>query len=232
MRRSSAGENRIVAHLLNNLSVNPLKPRVEAMAQDIVLEERRNLRRNALLARDTLDPALRHAWSIEIAERLYAYLPDQKAEWKMSSSIHCYISVRSEVETREFIERELRDGVRVIVPIVEQAGTSKVLAHTEIKGLTDLAKGHFGLDEPLERNVASLVSLDAVIVPLVAFDRRGTRLGYGMGFYDRFLHELPREVKRIGLAFSMQEVSFIPSLAHDEPLDAIVTERAIISIHE
>ena len=102
------------------------------------------------------------------------------------------------------------------------------LAHTEIKGLTALRRGAFGLDEPVERTPSTLESLDAVIIPIAAFDRRGTRLGYGKGFYDRFLHDLPRSIPRIGLAFAVQEVASIPDLPHDEPLDYVITEREII----
>jgi 5-formyltetrahydrofolate cyclo-ligase len=105
-----------------------------------------------------------------------------------------------------------------------------VLVHTEIKELSNLADGSFGLQEPVERIPASLNILDAVIVPLVAFDRHGARLGYGMGFYDAFLHELPRSVERIGLAFSIQEMNHIPVFPHDEPLDTIVTEQEIIHV--
>lgn len=121
----------------------------------------------------------------------------------------------------------------MIVPVVEHNGKAEHvqtdrLVHTEIRAITGLTKGRFGLEEPIEREPSSLDALDAVIVPIAAFDRRGTRLGYGKGFYDVFLRELPRSVERIGLAFSAQQVDHIPALPHDEPLDRIVTEHEII----
>jgi 5-formyltetrahydrofolate cyclo-ligase len=95
-----------------------------------------------------------------------------------------------------------------------------------------LQTGAFGLDEPIARDAADLAGLDAVIVPMVAFDRQGSRLGYGKGFYDAFLRELPRETKRIGLAFAVQEVPHIPVLSHDEPIGRIITESEdIITAH-
>ncbi|MFI5202567.1 MAG: 5-formyltetrahydrofolate cyclo-ligase [Candidatus Kapaibacterium sp.] len=193
-----------------------------------VQEVRRELRARAMAAREELAPEIRHQFSAEIIERLKPYLTGKKCQ-----ALHCYISFRSEVETRVFIEGIIHEGMRVIVPVVEYAGEAEEaeadrLVHTEIRGLTGLAKGRFGLEEPVEREPSSLEALDAVIVPIVAFDRRGTRLGYGKGFYDVFLRELPRSIERIGLAFSAQEVDHIPRLPHDEPLDTIITEHEII----
>ncbi len=190
-----------------------------------IIELRQELRKKAIAARDRLSPENRHEWSLQIFRTLHSLVQERRF-----GSIHCYISVRSEVETRNFIELMISEHVHVTVPIVEQKGTSKVLEHTEITNFTTLAKGHFGLDEPTERVPASLMSLDAIIIPLVSFDRTGTRLGYGMGFYDRFVEAIPTTVERIGLGFSMQEVSLIPRLTHDQPLDLIVTEKEIIHV--
>ena len=204
----------------------PLKAPTEEIAPSSVHTIRKDMRVRAMKERDALASDERHRLSKEIGERLRGYLLEKEYQ-----SIHCYISFRSEVETRECIERALQERIRVTVPIVEQIDGKKVLAHTEISKLSDLVNGHFGLQEPVERTPASLLSLDAVIVPLVAFDRHGTRLGYGMGFYDRFLRELPRTIERIGLAFRMQEMTDIPSLPHDEPLDTIITEQEIIPLN-
>jgi 5-formyltetrahydrofolate cyclo-ligase len=104
------------------------------------------------------------------------------------------------------------------------------LVHTEITHLNDLKSGSFGLEEPSLRGPAALEGLDAVIVPMVAFDRRGSRLGYGKGFYDAFLGGLPSETKRIGLAFALQEVTHIPLLPHDIAVGRIITESEDIII--
>lgn len=196
---------------------------------DSQLAVRSELRAQALATRDKLDIELRHIWSTEIITQLRTYLEAKEARF-----LHCYLSFRSEVETREFIERTLAEGMRVVVPVIEEIEENEQrverLAHTEIQGISGFVKGRFGIEEPAVRSPASLESLDAVIVPVVAFDRRGTRLGYGKGFYDAFLHELSGTVERIGLAFQMQESGFIPRLAHDEPLDTIITERELIHI--
>jgi 5-formyltetrahydrofolate cyclo-ligase len=196
------------------------------MEQFTVQDIRRNLRAHLLQARDALAKELRHRLSEKITEQLWNYVNERPCR-----SIHCYISFRSEVETQPFIIRSLENGLRVTVPIVQMNGAAHSLAHSEIQSLSDLAGGAFGLQEPAERIPATLDMLDMVIVPLVGFDRKGTRLGYGMGFYDAFLHELPRAIERVGLAFGIQEAEFIPILPHDEPLDTIITEHEIIHVH-
>ncbi len=214
--------------------LSPQHPRMTGHASNTPLEEteqrgihevRREIRERSMKERDALSPELRHSSSRNIIERLIRYLQE-----KHCRSIHCYISFRSEVETHDFIERALQDGMRVTVPVVERIDNGEVLTHSEIKDLASLVSGRFGIKEPLERNRASLDVLQAVIVPLVAFDRQGTRLGYGKGFYDTFLRELPRTVERIGLAFSTQEMNRIPAFPHDEALDTIVTELEIIHV--
>ena len=189
-----------------------------------VLRERENLRQQKIAERDRVPSAFRHESSLEIVQKLKDHI-----EGSNFKSIHCYISFRSEVETRDFIEAEIKSGILVVVPVVEELDGKQLLIHTEISGLDNLKKGSFGLEEPVERKLPSLESLDAVIVPLTAFDRHGTRLGYGKGFYDNFLRELPRSIKRIGIAFSTQEVEYILPLSHDEPLNTIITEREIIN---
>src|ERR1700744_711297 len=84
----------------------------------------------------------------------------------------------------------------------------------------------FGMHEPPES--AARVTPDVLLVPLLAFDAKGTRLGYGGGFYDRTLHSL--SVKRaVGIAYAGQAVDQLPCHAHDHPLDAVITEKGVRS---
>ena len=184
-----------------------------------VHEVRTALRRAALAARDAIPEAVRREASDRIGAETLSALESSGAR-----KVHCYLNIRSEVETRTLIEELLARGLRVVVPAVEGDASKRALVHSEIHGLTNLRRGAFGIDEPQERSPSALESLDAVIIPMVAFDRRGTRLGYGKGFYDVFLRQLPREVRRIGLAFSLQEVAHIPALPHDERMGSIITE--------
>ncbi len=95
----------------------------------------------------------------------------------------------------------------------------------------DLVLNRIGLREPVPTapRVAP-AELDAVLVPALAFDRRGHRLGRGGGFYDRFLGALPPRVTTIGIAFSVQLLNAIPTDPHDRPVDVIVTEDAVLRV--
>ena len=83
----------------------------------------------------------------------------------------------------------------------------------------------FGTLAPIE--TAPVVEPDIVVAPLLAFDRRGTRLGYGKGHYDRTMALMRKQPQYIGLAFAAQELALIPSAPHDRPLDSIITELGI-----
>ena len=102
-----------------------------------------------------------------------------------------------------------------------------------IRSLDELLPGKFGIMEPAynpEREISN-EELDMVIAPLLAFDRDGGRLGFGMGFYDSLLGEC--NCPRIGLGYSFQEVDLIPREPHDQKLDIIITEKEIIRVdHE
>src|SRR5438045_8271949 len=99
-----------------------------------VLELRQQLRGGVLAKREELAPEVRHSASIEIIRRLRECLND-------CTFIHCYISFRSEVETRELIEASIEKGMRVVVPVVEHIEGNDLLVHTEIHGLTGLRAG-------------------------------------------------------------------------------------------
>jgi 5-formyltetrahydrofolate cyclo-ligase len=103
-----------------------------------------------------------------------------------------------------------------------------ILRHRQIFTLEGLHLGLHGIPEPEGPDLAGIEDLDTVLIPIAAFTRSGARLGYGRGFYDRFLEALPVKVMRIGLAFSFQEFLHIPTEPHDIPLDLVVTEREII----
>ncbi len=95
---------------------------------------------------------------------------------------------------------------------------------------SDLICGYKGIPEPRDRSrIVSPASIEVALIPGVVFDRCGNRLGYGAGFYDRFLTlEAPQAI-RIGLAFSCQLAEKIPSLPHDVPMDMVVTEEALLT---
>ncbi len=190
------------------------------MRSDIV-RIREKLRAESLAARDSLPPSVRADKSGRIIDHLWDYLVGKEV-------LHTYVSFRSEVDTHSLIEEALESGLRVVVPIIKERDGSKTMLHSVVTTDSAYHRGLFGVEEPIHGIPVDLHTLDIVIVPLAAFDRKGTRLGYGKGFYDRFLSALPRTIPRIGLAFAIQETAEIPQLTHDEPLNLVITEDEVI----
>ncbi len=142
-----------------------------------------------------------------------------------------YAHARSEVQTLSAIERTINLGKRVATTYCD----GDDLVPVQILGLDELEPGAFAVPEPLERlrglteRRIDLGEIDLVIVPGVAFDRSGGRLGHGKGFYDRFLGRAKRanrELLTVGLAYECQFVDEVPCDQHDVPLNWVVSELA------
>jgi 5-formyltetrahydrofolate cyclo-ligase len=188
-----------------------------------LLAEKKIFRRAALRARDALSEQQRRQKSSLIMERMYR-LPLVKD----ACSWFVYVSFSSEVETHSLLSTLLADGKHVSVPCVDRS--SHMMSASRLTSIEhDLAPGGFGILEPAVGCLRPVESstIDVVIVPGSAFSVDGFRLGYGGGYYDRFLKNCPAVT--IGLAFDMQVVGRVPhDQQHDVPLDYIVTEKRLI----
>jgi len=122
------------------------------------------------------------------------------------------------------IRQALAAGKRVVLPKVK----GKELALFEIKQFdTDVSAGAWGIPEPREKDPAALESVDLIIVPGLAFDEHGNRLGYGAGFYDKLLAIFTKTTA--ALAYETQVVPEVPAAKHDVPIQKIVTEKRVIT---
>ena len=140
--------------------------------------------------------------------------------------VMAYVSKPPEVDTHPFIRDLLREGRRVVVPIIEKE--TRTLRLSYLRDTTLLVKSTFHVPEPIGNEIPAQASdIQTVIIPLLAFDRRGNRLGYGAGYYDRFLAQNPG-VKKIGVAFSCQETGSVPRDENDIRIDIVVTEDEVI----
>lgn len=139
------------------------------------------------------------------------------------------IPARNEVETREFIDFvwQRHPQVYLVVPVVDPI--TQTLRHAMVHDNLEMRPNKFGIPEPyMAVDFVHPVQMDMVIVPLLAFDERGQRLGYGAGYYDRFLALTRPTCIKIGLCFeSGHQSTELPSESHDIPLDFVVTESNI-----
>lgn len=149
-----------------------------------------------------------------------------------SAAVVCsYVNFREEVETVEFIAALLQEGRRVAVP-VHLHGTAQPLLFAEIHALTELVPNHFGILQPPPQ-AARLLPTTAIplfLVPGLAFDPAGRRLGYGLGFYDRAFADAAPGALKVGLAFELQVLEKVPADPHDVPMDFVVTEDRVIRV--
>ncbi len=136
-----------------------------------------------------------------------------------------YWPMRSEIDPRPLMARFARAGWRIALPVTPARGIEAPLAFRLWAEGGGMAIHAFGMREP--HPDAEAVLPDVVLVPLLAFDTAGHRLGYGAGHYDRTLERLRAEgpVRAIGLAFAGQLAERLPTGPHDQPLDALLTER-------
>ncbi len=147
-------------------------------------------------------------------------------EFKKAKIILFYVSIKGEVRTDKMISESLDKGKRILVPFADLK--KKRLLISEINDLDDLSPGAFGIPEPKSPKEFPLEKIDLVVIPGIAFDSKGNRVGYGMGFYDRFLKKLKSHVPLIALAYDLQIVNRIPTDGKDVRLHKIITEKEII----
>lgn len=154
-------------------------------------------------------------------------------EYQSADSVMWYVDVRDEVRTRGALFDELRRRKQMVVPYC----VDQDLELFRLRSADELVPGQFGILEPraelrqrADRRVDPM-DLDLVVVPGLAFDRSGGRLGYGKGFYDRCLSKTRSELTRVALAYDCQLVPTVPTDDHDVPMDWIVTPSQIICCH-
>ncbi|TLU84867.1 MAG: 5-formyltetrahydrofolate cyclo-ligase [Chlorobium sp.] len=147
----------------------------------------------------------------------------------LAHHIHLYLSMtrQAEVCTEFLVERLTAMAKKISVPVIRDGLLYSALFHQG----DAVVQAPFGQPEPAELTLADESHLDVVLLPLLAFDDQGYRLGYGKGHYDRFLRRLSEQKVnpfRIGLSFFTQKVETVPVDIWDEPLDAVVHEHGII----
>jgi len=179
------------------------------------------LRTRAKEVRAALPLEKRKEFSRTICDRVTSLLDGQ-------DPVLVYVSKPPEVETAPLISTLLSRKASVVVPIIERE--ERTLRLSFLRDPSHLSVSTFSVPEPIGHEIpADPGSIPVAVVPLVAFDRRGHRLGYGAGYYDRFLSSNTHMYK-VGVGFSCQEVDTVPADERDVCMDAIVTEKETIRI--
>ena len=151
--------------------------------------------------------------SAVLAHRLFETEP-----YRQARSLYAYLSFNQEVRTNPIIERAWADGKRVAVPKV--IGNDMVFIWLE--RFDQLAEGYYGIPEPVADGPIADDATALVLMPGLAFDPQGHRVGYGGGFYDRFLEKEP-DHPLVALCFDFQMLDHLEVEAHDVPVDVVIT---------
>lgn len=176
------------------------------------------LRARVRAARRALSPTAVDAASRQIAERVIS-LP----EFSRARVVGCYVALPHEVQTADLIARCWRAGKKTCVPAFD--ATARGYLWAWLDDGEPMVKGPAGIPQPETMRKALPAELELMVVPAVAFDRAGRRLGHGGGHYDRLLAQCPGF--KVGIAFEVQVVEEVPSRPHDVAVDVVVTERRV-----
>lgn len=182
------------------------------------------MRKEVLARRDLLSWDSIREKSAKIATSLFS-LP----EYREAQTVMYFLNFGKEVQTLLFLPRSLEHGKRVVAPKTVHSERKMILS--EILDIeADLAPGMWNIPEPREDRLrpVEVSEIDFVLVPGVAFDERGNRLGYGGGYYDRFFAGLRPGVPLVAVTFETQVVPSVPVAPWDRRVDVLVTEERVL----
>lgn len=184
------------------------------------METKKEIRKQIRKLRSQLEPGEWQAKTDAIRERVVS-----NDLFREATDILCYIDMENEVGTRRIIEESWRLGKNVWVPKTLADGAMEFYC---IRSFSELDTGAFGVMEPDGKTECAALEFGLMIVPGVAFDLAGNRIGYGKGFYDRYISRHPH-LDTMGLAFDIQVLERIPAEECDSPLDVVITETLTVA---
>jgi 5-formyltetrahydrofolate cyclo-ligase len=188
--------------------------------------DKRELRKKIVAERDLLTDEEIEARSALIAERFFS-LPS----FEQAKAVMYFVSFGSEVNTRPLVEETIAKGKIALAP--KAVPQSRELIPSQILDWeSDLLPGYYNIPEPRAGALRPFApeQIDLLVVPGVAFDLKGNRLGYGGGYYDRFFPLLKPRTPLVAMVFDLQIVPEVPTDEWDQKVDCIITEKRVISI--
>lgn len=194
---------------------------------DYMESEKRKVRYEFLNLRNRIDPILASAYSNMIFSKIRK-LP----VYEDAKTVMFYLSYGSEVVTDTMIASAIEEEKTVVVPAIQNPGDGKMYA-VKLPRLEDAYQSVYGIRQPEinPEDIAEKDEIDLVFVPGIAFDYDGFRVGYGKGYFDRWLEGIDPE-KTIGLAYDFQITDKMPTGKYDLPVGTIITEKRIIQIRK
>lgn len=190
------------------------------------METKQSIRKEILTKRNSLSPEEQKYKSRKIRENVMTL-----SEWKHTKNVLLYLNYQSEVMTEELIKSAIREGKNVYLPKV----SGNEMEFYRILSIEDTKEGYKGIREPKEDDYTKFIWNDTagcmMILPGCAFTKNGKRIGYGKGFYDRYLAKVPVKMK-IALAYELQIVPQIPDEDNDIPVNKIITEKHIYAVKQ
>lgn len=190
--------------------------------------DKQRLRNEISKRRDQLSSEVRDQLSDQIKIQLEKVFDYQEAQ-----TIACFVSFRSEVNTIPLIKDRLEKEKRIVLPITNL--DEREIFFSELKDFDqELELGTYGILEPKPEYIRPIEveEIDLVLMPGLVFDEQGYRIGYGGGYYDRFLSKMAKRPLLVALAFDLQVIGeSIPFEKFDIPVDLVVTEKGVIDCH-
>lgn len=188
-------------------------------------EEKKKLRNIILDKRNSIDNYIKEGMDRELFNNLI-----NLDLFKKAKSIFIYLSFGSEIDTRPIIDIALEDGKEVYIPKVYKS--NKDMKAIRLNSYDNLEENSMGILEPKDdSSFIAKENIDLIIVPGAVFDIHGNRIGYGGGYYDRFLADIKDKRNKVVLAYDLQVVDFIEVEEHDIKMDYIITNSRINKIY-
>ena len=183
------------------------------------MRDKKSLRAEYKAVRDSIDTAVRNNQDAIIFQKFF-----ELKEYKRANTIFVYVSFGSEVETKRIIEKIIYDGKCAVIPKCDKKNH---IMHTfKIDCLGQLKKGAYGIEEPCEGCAEVFKEqIDLAVVPGLCFDLKGNRLGYGGGYYDRFLADFKGFT--VGLSYNECIIDIVPTDEYDCRLDLIISADGV-----
>ena len=193
-----------------------MKPDSEALLN----ESKAKLREKLMALRHQIDRDL-----VEVVSQSIWSLLQQNTDYKKATMVAAFTSIRGEIDTYPLLEGVLDSGKKLALPHVSK--DKNQLRFYEVKDLNHLTPGEFGILCPPPVHAVPLDKIDLMLVPGLAFDRQGFRLGFGKGYYDRILPQIRPDALSMGLCYSFQVVDQVQAGTHDIPVKALLHEKGM-----